>query len=102
MDKIVWDIENNNEFIIVSGNNSHSYVISKNNIFGNVVSPINEILSLDQVPSEQGEPTVTKTEDNIICLAQGNIFHLGGGSISMTCLSSHTYLNHYKFEDDDF
>lgn len=53
------------------------------------------------VPNEQGEATVTKIEDNILCLAQGSMFHLGGASISLTTLSSHTYLGHYKFEDDD-
>ncbi len=51
--------------------------------------------------NEQGEPTVTKIDDNIICLAQGSVFHLGGASIKMTTLSSHTYLNHYKFDGDD-
>lgn len=49
MDKIYWDNENVNEFIIVSGTNAFSYVVSKNNIFGNVVVPVNEILTLEHV-----------------------------------------------------
>lgn len=45
---------------------------------------------------------MTKIDDNIICLSQGHVFHLGGAAINMTILTSHAYLGHYKFEDDDF
>ena len=97
VDKIFWDNENAHEFIIVSGNNAYSYVISKNNIFGNVVMPMNEILTLENVANEQGEPALTKIDDNIICLSQGHVFHLGGAAINMTILTSHAFLSHYKF-----
>jgi hypothetical protein len=46
VDRVIWDNENINEFVIVNGANAFSYVISRNNIFGNIVTPVNEILSL--------------------------------------------------------
>ena len=58
---------------------------------------MNEILTLEHVANELGEPAMTKIEDNIICLSQGNVFHLGGTAINMTMLTSHAYLGHYKF-----
>lgn len=44
---------------------------------------------------------MTKIDDNIICLSQGCVFHIGGSAISMSTLASHAYLSHYKSEDDD-
>lgn len=44
---------------------------------------------------------MTKIDDNIICLSQGCVFHIGGSVINMSTLASHAYLGHYKFEDDD-
>lgn len=41
IDRVVWDNENQNEFVIVNGTTAYTYVISKNNIFGNIVSPVN-------------------------------------------------------------
>jgi hypothetical protein len=49
IDKVIWDNENQNEFVVVNDTSAFSYIISKNNIFGNVVSPIYEILALDKV-----------------------------------------------------
>ena len=39
---------------------AYSYIISKSNIFGNVVSPMYEILSLDKVENEEGDPSMTR------------------------------------------
>jgi hypothetical protein len=44
---------------------------------------------------------MTKVEDNVICLSQGNIFHVGGASINYTTLASHAFLQHYNFENDN-
>jgi hypothetical protein len=44
---------------------------------------------------------MTKIDDNIICLSQGCVFHIGGSVINMSTLASHAYLGHYKLEDDD-
>jgi hypothetical protein len=41
VDKVIWDNENQHEFVILNGNTAYSYVISKNNIFGNIVAPVN-------------------------------------------------------------
>jgi hypothetical protein len=46
VDKVIWDNENMHEFVIINGNTAFSYIISKNNIFGNIVAPVNEVLSL--------------------------------------------------------
>lgn len=49
VDNIVWDNDNPNEFVIIHGNKAYSYIISKNNIFGNVVQPVNEILAVERI-----------------------------------------------------
>lgn len=49
VDNIVWDNDNPNEFVIINGNKAYSYIISKNNIFGNVVQPVNEILAVEKI-----------------------------------------------------
>lgn len=53
------------------------------------------------VQAEQGEGAVTVVEDNLLALAQGALFHLVGVSIGIVTLASHTFLAHYKFDDDD-
>ena len=60
VDKVLWDNENPNEFVIINGNASYSYIINKNNIFGNVVSPIHEILSYASIENEEGDPAMTR------------------------------------------
>jgi hypothetical protein len=40
--------------VIINGNAAYSYIISRNNIFGNVVSPVYEILSSDNIDNEEG------------------------------------------------
>lgn len=46
VDRVVWDNENLNQFVIINGASAFTYIVSKNNIFGNIVAPVNEILSL--------------------------------------------------------
>ena len=41
VDRVIWDNENPNEFVIINGTLAYSYVIAKNNIFGNIVAPVN-------------------------------------------------------------
>lgn len=45
---------------MINGNAAYSYIVSRNNIFGNVVSPVNEILSYENVDNEEGEPAMTR------------------------------------------
>jgi hypothetical protein len=102
LDKALWDNENQNEFVIINGNAAYSYIISRNNIFGNVVSPINEILSPENVESEEGEPAMTRVEKNPASLSNGHIFYMSNGGISFLPLTSHAFLNNYKHENDSF
>ena len=102
VDKVLWDNENHNEFVIISGNAAFSYVISRNNIFGNIVSPVYEILSYENVENEEGDAAMTKVEKNTICLSNGNIFYMSGGAINYVPLTSHAFLNNYKFQEDSF
>ena len=60
VDRVLWDNENQNEFAIVSGNAAYSYVIARNNIFGNAVAPVYEILSYENVEKEEGDPAMTR------------------------------------------
>ena len=43
---------------------------------------------------------MTRVEKNVISLSSGNIFYLAGGSINYVPLTSHAFLNNYKFADD--
>ena len=86
----------------MNGNAAYSYIISRNNIFGNVVSPVYEILSYENVENEEGDAAMTRVEKNVISLSNGNIFYLAGGAINYVPLTSHAFLNNYKFGDDSF
>lgn len=79
---------------------AYSYVISKNNIFGNIVTPVREILAIEQVENEEGEPTSTRVEKNVLTLSQGFIFFMNGITISFVPLTSHAYFTNYSFEND--
>lgn len=83
--------------MIINGNAAYSYIISRNNIFGNVVSPVYEILSSDNIDNEEGEPAMTRVEKNVLSLSNGNIFFLAGGAINYVPLTSHAFLSNYKF-----
>ena len=100
VDKVIWDNENHNEFVIINGTQAYSYVISKNNIFGNIVTPVNEILSIEHAENEDGEPTATKIEKNVLTLSHGFIFFMTGITVSFVPLTSHAYFANYSFEDD--
>ena len=43
---------------------------------------------------------MTRVEKNVITLSSGNIFYLAGGAINYVPLTSHAFLNNYRFEDD--
>ena len=100
LDQVVWDNENHNEFAIINANQAYTYVISKNNIFSNIVTPVKEILALEQVENEEGEPTATKVEKNVLTLSQGFIFFMSGISVNFVPLTSHAYFANYSFEND--
>ena len=38
----------------------------------------------------------------MITLSNGNIFYMAGGSINYVPLTSHAFLNNYKFKEDSF
>lgn len=101
VDNIVWDNDNPNQFIILYGDKAFSYIISKNNIFGNVVQPVNEILAVEKIEHEEGEACSTKVEKNILSLVAGSVYAIGGaGQVGMTGLASHAFLSSYRFEGD--
>lgn len=54
VDRVFWDNENLNEFVLINGTNAFSYIISKNNIFSHVVTPVIEILSIEKLKNEEG------------------------------------------------
>jgi hypothetical protein len=87
--------------VIVNGSNAFTYTISKNNIFGHIVTPVNEILSIEKAEQEEGEPTCTKVESNVLTLSQGNLFYMSGISVNYVPLVSHAFLNNYSFENDN-
>lgn len=85
-----------NEFVIINGGLAFSYVIEKNNIFGNIVTSVNEILSLEKAEGEEGEPTSTRIEKNVLTLSQGNIFFMTGITVSYLPLTSHAFFANYS------
>lgn len=66
-----------------------------------MVQSVNEILSIEKLENEEGDPTVTKVEKNVLALVAGSIYFMSsGGTINLLGLSSHTFLENYKFEND--
>ena len=101
VDNILWDNDNPNEFVILYGDKVYSYIISNNNIFGNVVQPVNEILSVEKIEHEDGESCSTKVDKNILSLVGGSIYAMGqSGQIGVTVLTSHAFLSSYRYEED--
>lgn len=101
VDNVLWDNDNPNEFVILYGDKVYSYIINKNNIFGNVVQPVSEILAVEKVEHEDGEPCSTKVDKNILSLVGGHIYSMGQtGQIGLTVLTSHAFLGSYRFEAD--
>ena len=85
----------------MNGTVAYSYVINKNNIFGHLVAPVHEILSLEKAESEEGEPFSTRIEKNALTLSLGNIYFMSGNTTSYTPLTSHAFLLNYPFQDDN-
>ena len=57
-------------------------------------------MSIDKVESEDGEPTNTRIEKNVLTLSHGFIFFMTGITVSFVPLTSHAYFSNYTFEDD--
>lgn len=45
---------------------------------------------------------MTRVEKNVISLSNGNIFYMAGGAINYVPLTSHAFLNNYKYEQDSY
>ena len=87
--------------MIVNGDKAYSYIISKNNIFGNVVQPVSEILAVEKIENEEGEPCFTKIDKNVLSLSGGCLYVFNQtGQVVMVGLASHAFLQNYRYDAD--
>ncbi|KRX03337.1 hypothetical protein PPERSA_05695 [Pseudocohnilembus persalinus] len=102
-DQVLWDQANHNLFSVLENNQLYTFLINKNNIFGTIVAPIKELLSIDQLNQPNAQPVFTILDKGVKPLSMINGFlkcFTPSGSIQGQYLTSHSYLADYKWEED--
>jgi WD repeat-containing protein 19 len=104
VERVCWDIRNNNEFVAISNDRYYTFIISKKNIFGRVVAAVREAIDLAKASEGEGELscTVISKSNKTINLNDGMIYLLNAqAAITFVALQSHSYLRSYKREAEN-
>jgi hypothetical protein len=102
-EKVLWDQRDTNLFSSLEGETMLVFLVNKNNLYGESVAPVPELLSLEALQSPS-TPVTTILDKGLKALSIVNGFlkcYTPAGTVQSQYLASHSYLNSYKGVEDN-